>query len=119
MTEGGAPASLDGALRGLLREVVREIVREELAVALTRPTPPSVPDAPRYLTTHAAAEMAGVAGKTIRAWVRRGQLRAHFAGRLLRIERRELERFLAGEGGDGQRVDVDAVAAKILQRGRP
>ena len=117
------PPTLDGVFRQLLREVVREVVREEVASALT-PRPvlsPEQPVAPpTYLTTGEAAAAAGVSEKTVRRWARTGKLRAQSAGRLLRIEPAELDRFLATGGGSGDHklVDVDAIAAGILRRRR-
>jgi excisionase family DNA binding protein len=108
--------NLDVVFRGILREVVREVLREELSVALARLAPPPEQEPARYLPAKSAAEVSGVAEKTIRAWVRQGRLRGHWAGRLLRIERGELDRFLATSGAQKKELDVDAIARNILHR---
>jgi excisionase family DNA binding protein len=116
---------VDVGLRDLIRDVVREVVREELAAALNR-TPPSneasaraPTDRLQYLNTKQAAEASGVAEKTVRAWVRTGKLQGHWAGRLLRIERGELDRFMrVGLASTGEGPGVDKLAASILARPR-
>jgi excisionase family DNA binding protein len=58
-------------------------------------------DSPRFVSVSEAAKSLGVAGPTIRRWVRDGHLRAVQPGGdqgVLRIPTSELDR-LAGEGG--------------------
>lgn len=74
-------------LESTLRNLVRLIVREELTPA---------PVADDYLSTRGAAQHAKVAEGTIRRWVRQGKLHGHHAGRLIRISRAELEKFMSG-----------------------
>ena len=113
------PASIDAALRALLRDVVRDVVREELAGLTAPAVAPPPPGLPLYLTAEQAAEIAGVAEKTVRGWVRAGKLRGHWAGRLLRIERTDLEHFMrTGVTTPGESGDVDGLAARILGRRR-
>ena len=83
----GTGASSD--LASTLRSVVREVVREEMAaLAETRPEPDA------YLSTAAAASIAGVAEGTIRRWVREGWIPGHRAGRVLRVRTSDLQRLL-------------------------
>ena len=70
------------------RPLISEVVREELAKQQ-----PAAPDL--FLSTRAAAAVAGVAPGTIRRWIDEGRLTGHHAGRVLRIRRTELERLLA------------------------
>lgn len=120
-----AMPTLDAVFRALLREVVRDVVREEIA-ALQRPAPTASVDAPAstspspYLSPQEAAVVVGVREKTIRSAVKSGRLRAHRLGRLLRIERADLEEYMKGVAAAGPPVDVDGIALKLLQgrRGR-
>ncbi|MFI8771295.1 helix-turn-helix domain-containing protein [Gordonia sp. NPDC062954] len=51
----------------------------------------------RYLSIQQAATEVGVCTKTIRRWISDGRLTARRAGpRLIRIDRRELDQFMAG-----------------------
>jgi len=113
------PPTLDGVLREMLRDVVREVVREELRGALASLALPAAPEPkliPQYLTPQEAARFCGVSEKTIRAWVQEGKLAERRAGRLLRIERCELEAYLAKRTAapSANRLDVDALARHIL-----
>lgn len=69
------------------RPLICEVVREELAKQ--QPAAPEV-----FLSTRAAAAVAGVAAGTIRRWVGEGRLTGHHAGRVLRIRRVDLEHLL-------------------------
>lgn len=72
-----------------------------------------------YLTTTEAAEFAGVAAKTVRAWVHRGGLRPHWAGRLLRIRLDELMDFLAsGQARSSATPASREIADRILANRR-
>jgi excisionase family DNA binding protein len=75
---------MSDALEGL-RALIADVVRSELGKN-------AEPD--EYLSTFAAADFAKVAPGTIRRWVKRGKLRDHRAGRLMRIRRSDLERLL-------------------------
>jgi excisionase family DNA binding protein len=78
----GKNMTFDAALRAMIVEVVRE----ELAQAAARPD--------EYLSTSEAAGAAKVAPGTVRRWVREGRLPPHHAGRLMRVNRADLERML-------------------------
>jgi excisionase family DNA binding protein len=49
---------------------------------------------PRLVSVQAAAEHLGVCTKSIRRWIKSGHLRAHRAGRQLRIFEDDLLRFV-------------------------
>jgi excisionase family DNA binding protein len=66
-------------------------VRAEVRAALADRAGPA-----SYLSTRAAASMAGVAEGTVRRWIREGRLTGHRAGRVLRVSADELRRLLAG-----------------------
>jgi excisionase family DNA binding protein len=74
-----------------------------------------------YLSVKAAAELASVAGSTIRAWTKAGRLSAYHAGSRLRVRRAELEQLLAAEpshedgGGD---LTPEEEADRFLARRR-
>jgi len=105
--------TIDAAIRELVRDVVRDVVREEM-VALSTRCNDGETDAPSdYVSAKTAAAIADVNEETIRVWVRRGALPAYWAGRLLRIKRADLDRFMA-TGGDGEDVDVEEAARRIL-----
>jgi excisionase family DNA binding protein len=89
-------------------EQLRALVREELARALARPDSD-------VLSTEQAAEVAGLAPKTIREWVATGRLRATKRGRRLRIERGDLARAMAGDSPD----PLDAAAGTLRALRRP
>ncbi len=84
----------------LLRDVVRGVVREELHAALQAQARRNAPgeaddEGEGYMSLAQAARLAAVAPGTIRRWIRERRLKASRAGRVFRIRRRELERFLA------------------------
>lgn len=82
----------------VLRDVVRGVVREELHAALqtqARRNAPGEAEDEGYMSLAQAARLAAVAPGTIRRWIRERRLKASRAGRVFRIRRRELERFLA------------------------
>jgi excisionase family DNA binding protein len=60
-----------------------------------------------------------VKAQTIQRWVRRGELRGYFAGRVLRVRLDELERYLARTPkevpGPTDR-DLDDIALAIIHR---
>jgi excisionase family DNA binding protein len=68
-----------------LRAFIADVVRAEIGKA-------AEPD--EYLSTKTAAKVADVASGTIRRWVRKGKLREHRAGRLVRVSRDDLQRLL-------------------------
>jgi len=71
-----------------LRPLVEQVVREQLA-ELRKEAPPTLIDC------REAARRAGVSMESIRRWCSRGRLTPHSAGRELRIDAAELERYLA------------------------
>jgi excisionase family DNA binding protein len=88
--------TLDHIVREMLRDTIREEIRaalrdfrQELALL-----PAKHADDDPYLTVTEAADVAGVAPETVRAWVRRGDLAAGRAGRLVRIRTSVLHAYL-------------------------
>lgn len=79
-------------LEQLIRKLVTEAVREELA----RQQEPAN-DQTTYVSTGEAARIAGVSIYTIRRWVHAGELTKHVTKGRMRINRAELERYLACE----------------------
>ncbi|WP_083837267.1 helix-turn-helix domain-containing protein [Gordonia effusa] len=52
-----------------------------------------------YLSIDQAAQLLGVSSKTVRRWIAAGRLSARRAGpRLIRVDSRELDRFMAPVG---------------------
>jgi excisionase family DNA binding protein len=100
-------------------QTVRTVVREEFTRAHGAQTPAGQSEPQlKYLTPQEAADRCGVSEKTVRTWVQRGKLPASRAGRLLRIDRRDLEDYLASGNGapSSNRLDADALASNILFR---
>ena len=111
---------IDAAIRDVVREENREIrdMLQALLDMLRQEHAPAAKDSPRYLSAEAAAQLAGVKAQTIQRWVRRGELRGYFAGRVLRIRLDELERYLArtpqASAGTTD-ADLDDLALAILR----
>jgi excisionase family DNA binding protein len=60
------------------------------------PAPPSLADLPDVMTVDEVAAVMRVSRKTVYSWIRRGRLACWRQGRLTRITRSQLERFLEG-----------------------
>ena len=73
-----------------LRQEITELVRQELLRGLDR-----LDQGDEFMSTRAAAQLAGVAQGTVRRWIREGRLTAHHAGRVLRVKRADVERLMA------------------------
>jgi excisionase family DNA binding protein len=106
-----------------LVQTMRAVMREELALAQGGQAPARQSESepqPKYLTPKEAAARCGVSEKTVRTWVQEGKLPACRAGKLLRIDRRDLEDYLASGHGapSSNRLDADALASNILSRRR-
>jgi excisionase family DNA binding protein len=106
---------------GELLQAMRELIRAEFAPAHGSQAPARCSESepqPKYLTPQEAADCCGVSSKTIRSWIRNGKLPACRAGKLLRIDRRDLEDYLASSNGapSSNRLDADALASNILFR---
>lgn len=50
-----------------------------------------------FYTIREVAETLKISGKTVRAWIKAGKIRAVKLGRLVRISAAELQRFTEGE----------------------
>ena len=99
----------ENALREIVESAIRRVVREEL----TRE-----PSRDRYLPVAEAAEIAGVAPDTIRAWIGQGRLGRYNAGRELRIRRSELDHFLAmpaAQDANGRELSPEEHANQFIQ----
>ena len=112
---------LDEALRAVVRSEMQNVLREELraqllaAVQARRPQRAEAEEG--LLSIAQAASYAGVHERTMRAWVTQGKLRRYKAGRVLRVERAELQAYLArGPGADEVPVSVDARVDAILRK---
>jgi excisionase family DNA binding protein len=104
--------TLDASIRDLLRDVLREVVREELRERRNASPAPLTEDS--YVSVTKAARIADVAPGTIRAWIRAGRLTGKHAGRVLRISRMELERFMRSEATGPSGREVKQRAAHLF-----
>lgn len=91
-------ATLSNELSQTIRALVLELVREELARERERTKPAE------YLSTQEAAAFAGVHERTIRRLIESGKLTGYKIGRVHRIRRSELEKYMR----DGGRRSRDA-----------
>lgn len=103
-------------IEAVVRELVRDAVAEALREQAVRESPPLRNSGEVYISVAKAARTVDVAPGTVRAWIRSGRLEAKRAGRVLRISRAELERFIAGAPGKAQQVETQRRAAKLLGR---
>jgi len=110
-----ARMSIDDAIRAVVRDAVTDQLRHSI-----KPAERSAPNAsvsPEYLSADEAGRVAGVRAATIREWIGQTKLPGHRAGRLLRVRRDELQRFLAGESRSAVGAgDVEARRRKALAR---
>lgn len=82
---------------GLVRAAVADKGEQAEALRLLAPREETRKD--RQLTTREAAELAGVSGKTLFRWEKRGLIHAkRFTGSRIRWSRNEIETFLCLEG---------------------
>jgi excisionase family DNA binding protein len=102
---------LERVLGDIVRSALHDVVRSELRAALSEGPIRNGNDA--YLSVTGAARHAAVAPGTIRAWIRAGRLPARRAGRVFRVCRDDLERFLAG-GPTVNAREIDEKAGRIL-----
>lgn len=101
---------LDDLLRALVEDVVRRVVREELAHAVTAPPRDHERD---YISVRDAARLVGVSANTVRSWFADGLPQCR-RGRVVRILRADLDRFLATKSAEP--TDPNDYAAEILAR---
>jgi excisionase family DNA binding protein len=113
----GLDTSLRNVIRDVVKDEVRGVVRAELRAALA--TSEHAPEPTQYLAIARAAEIADVQPATVRAWINRGELPGHRAGRLLRVRMSDLRTFLARQGDQQETaLDLDERARQILDRAR-
>jgi excisionase family DNA binding protein len=106
-----------GTFETVLRQLVREAVRQELAqFAADRGPMRNADDI--YLSVASAARVAAVAPGTIRAWIRAGRLTSKRAGRVLRVSRIELERFMGIDRAATPATDIRERAARRIESDR-
>lgn len=98
-------SKLDTLVRSLVVEVIRDEVRRAVSDALR-------PD--ELLSTPAAAKFAGVTPATVRRWARDGKLTRHAAGRVIRISRAELERFIKSGRASNDDLTPEQLADKMF-----
>jgi len=90
------------------------LVKRAVAEALTEQDAARSPG--RYLTIATAAHELSVSTRTVRRWVRTGELRTVRVGRQHRIERAELERFQREHsGGSASTAEIDEQARRLLR----
>lgn len=112
---------IDEALRTLVAasvaDAVAPLVREvaELLTALRREE--QAPEREQLLTTADVAEHVQVDEKTVRTWIRKGDLRACRAGRELRVRPVDLEAFLARRDSETIDETTDEMASRLLSHG--
>lgn len=102
---------LERVLGDIVRSALHELVRSEIRAAMSEAPIRNGHDG--YLSVTAAARHASVAPGTIRAWIRTGRLPAKRAGRVFRVGRDDLERFMAGTPTVDAR-DIGERAGRIL-----
>jgi excisionase family DNA binding protein len=113
----GRPAVVDESFRELVRDAVREVLREELAPLKHRNAGTLQGPEDGYLSVAKAARLADVAPGTIRAWIRAGRLTAQRAGRVLRVSRSELAKFMTGAPTGPSGVETVQRAAHLFGGG--
>lgn len=107
-----ATPGFEEGLRALVRDEVRFVVREELQLVLEERG--SLRNGTElYLSVAKAARVADVAPGTVRTWIRSGRIESRHAGRVLRVSRAELERFLAQEPSDATKKAIRRRADQI------
>ena len=108
--------SLADELAALIRPIVHAAVRDALAeVGAPAGT------AAEYLSPEQAGVICSVEAATIRSWVKSGALRGYRAGRLLRVSRTELQRYLARPGAaqdTDEAAEVEELARAAADRQR-
>lgn len=107
-------SELEQALAAILRPIVVAAVRDALAEAGA-----PAGGVAEYMSPEQAAELCAVTPATVRGWVKAGQLHGYRAGRLLRVSRAELQRYLRRPvAGDEEAAEVEGLARDMLERQR-
>jgi excisionase family DNA binding protein len=106
----------DDAIRSMLREEIRAAMRDELRALLPELRDSSAPD--EFLSVREAAQLARVSPATVRAWLRRAELKRFGTVRLPRIRRADLIRFMASQAPreTEQPRTIEEQAESILSR---
>jgi excisionase family DNA binding protein len=102
------------SLEDLVRQLVREAVHDELA-AFAADVGPLRNAEDAYLSVAKAARVADVAAGTVRTWIRSGRLTSKRAGRVLRVSRSELERFMSGSPTGPRALDIKQRVARRIE----
>jgi excisionase family DNA binding protein len=80
----------------MIEQALRSMIREEVRAAVDAALQSSAPTVgTERLTVREAATVAKVSEKTIRNWLAAKQMTTLHAGRQLRVDRGELDRFMA------------------------
>lgn len=120
------PRSWASTLETSAVRLIRAAVREELVALEERLKPPpnrqseewELSANARFISPKDAANRLGITAGTVRTWIAKSKLRAHYAGRLLRIRTSDLDAFMAAQRTSGELVDVDEKVRSILSKPR-
>jgi excisionase family DNA binding protein len=97
-------SDIEATLEAMIESIVERVLDKKLAAV--KPTA-------EYLSTAEAAKLAGVVPDTIHNWIARRHLRKYRAGRVVRVNRAELEQFLKH---GGQRPCNDLTPEEAAER---
>ena len=108
------------ALQNIIGHSIRPIIREEverLLLDLRQMVADTLSSQTReleeYISVGHAARFVGVKEATVRDWIKKGYLQEFRAGRLLRVQKTELERFLLS-GTNDKKPSTEKLANMIL-----
>ncbi len=93
-------------------EELFSLIKRAVAEALVEHAAPRA--GARFLTIGALARELGVSTRTVRRWLRAGELRSVRVGRQHRIERAEVQRFQREQGGGATTAQIDEQARRLL-----
>lgn len=96
----------------MLEDTLRAMIREEVRTAFADVMKTVATQSSEHLTVREAATIAKVTEKTIRNWLAGGELKTYHAGRLQRVDRAELERFMS----DGPKAKAEEQTPEQLAR---
>jgi excisionase family DNA binding protein len=113
--------TFEALLHRVVLDAVREVVRAEvLPLLANEPAHEASPAAPLLMSVNQVAAALALSTKTVRRLIHDGELHAFSIGSVTRIERVELDRFVAyakARTADSP-VDTTALAGRLLSRRR-